>query len=143
MNLAKALKVKNKKIAEYNKTLQKVMAHNSYDVTSKKDYNAKELLQLAEVQLAAYVDLKTAIHAASQPVRSKIFLIGELKSLLGRIQSLSTTEGLVRDRYSSSDGATYAADISQLEKDAKIEALETEIEALQDALDYFNATTEI
>jgi hypothetical protein len=142
MNLAKALKVKNKKIAEYNKTLQKVMAHNSYDVTSKKDYNAKTLLQLAEVQLQQYVDFKTAIHKASEPVRHKIFMIGELKSLLNRIQSLSTTEGVYKDRYSS-EGSTFAADITQLEKDAKIEELETAIESLQDELDYFNAITEI
>lgn len=142
MNLAKALKVKNKKLAEYNKTLQKVVAYNSYDVTSKKDYNAKGLLQQAEIQLQLYVDFKTAIHKASEPVRHKIFMIGELKALLSRIHSLSTSEGLVRDRYSS-EGATYAADISQLEKDAKIEELETAIESLQDELDYFNATTEI
>ncbi len=142
MNLAKALKVKNKKIAEYNKTLQKVMAYNSYEVSSKKDYNAKELLQLAETQLSEYVALKTAIHAASQPVRDKIFLIGELKSLLGRIQGLSTNEGTVKDRYSS-ETLTYASDITLLEKDAKIEALEKQIEEIQDALDYFNATTEV
>lgn len=142
MNLAKALKVKNKKIAEYNKTLQKVMAYNSYEISSKKDYNAKELLQLAETQLSEYVALKTAIHAASQPVRDKIFLIGELKSLLGRIQGLSTNEGTVKDRYSS-ETLTYASDITLLEKDAKIEALEKQIEEIQDALDYFNATTEV
>ena len=142
MNLAKALKVKNKKLADYNKTLQKVVAYNSYDVTSKKDYNAKNLLQQAEVQVQEYVDFKTAIHKASEPVRHKIFMIGELKAYLSRIHSLSTTEGLVRDRYSS-EGATYAADINQLEKDAKIEELETAIESLQDELDYFNATTEI
>ena len=142
MNLAKALKVKNKKLAEYNKTLQKVMAYNSYEISSKKDYNAKELLQLAEKQLLQYVDLKTKIHAASQPVRDKIFLIGELKSLLGRIQGLSTNEGTVKNRYSD-DVSTYASDITLLEKDAKIDELEKQIEELQDALDYFNATTEV
>lgn len=142
MNLAKALKVKNKKIAEYNKTLQKVMAYNSYDVTSKKDYDAKALLELAETQLQQYVDFKTAIHKASEPVRHKIFMIGELKSLLSRIQSLSTTEGVYKDRYAP-EGSTFACDITQLEKDAKIEELETVIESLQDELDYFNATTEI
>ena len=142
MNLAKALKVKNKKLAEYNKTLQKVMAYNSYDVTSKKDYNAKALLDLAETQLQEYVLFKTAIHTASQPVRDKIFLIGELKSLLNRIQNLSTTEGVYKDRYAP-EGSTFACDINQLEKDAKIEALEAGIEKLQDELDYFNATTEI
>jgi hypothetical protein len=142
MNLAKALKVKNKKLAEYSKTLQKVLAYNSYDVTSKKDYNAKTLLQLAEVQLQQYVDFKTAIHKASEPVRHKIFMIGELKSYLSRINSLSTTEGVYRDRYAP-EGSTFAVDITQLEKDEKIVEIETAIESLQDELDYFNATTEI
>lgn len=142
MNLAKALKVKNKKLAEYSKTLQKVLAYNSYDVTSKKDYNAKTLLQSAEVQLQQYVDFKTAIHKASEPVRHKIFMIGELKSYLSRINSLSTTEGVYRDRYAP-EGSTFAVDITQLEKDEKIVEIETVIESLQDELDYFNATTEI
>ena len=142
MNLAKALKVKNKKLAEYSKTLQKVLAYNSYDVTSKKDYNAKTLLQSAEVQLQQYVDFKTAIHKASEPVRHKIFMIGELKSYLSRINSLSTTEGVYRDRYAP-EGSTFAVDITQLEKDEKIVEIETAIESLQDELDYFNATTEI
>jgi hypothetical protein len=66
----------------------------------------------------------------------------ELKSLLNRIQSLSTTEGVYKDRYAP-EGSTFACDITQLEKDAKIEELESAIESLQDELDYFNATTEI
>jgi hypothetical protein len=69
-------------------------------------------------------------------------MIGELKSLLSRIQGLSTTEGVYRDRYAP-EGSTFGADITQLEKDDKIIELETAIESLQDELDYFNATTEI
>ena len=62
--------------------------------------------------------------------------------MLGRIHGLSTNEGTVKSRYSD-EVTTYISDVTLLEKDAKIDALEKQIEELQDALDYFNATTEV
>jgi hypothetical protein len=145
MILAKALKLKNKKIAEYNKTIQRMTASNSYDVDSNKVYNSKEQLALAEAQLASYVALKAAIHTTSEPIREKIFLLGELKNLVSRIQYIDTTEGVIKtsNRYGSTDPLIFKADISAADKDAKITELEAQIETIQDELDYFNATTEL
>ena len=144
MNLAKALKLKNKKLSEYNKTIQKMRAYNSYDVDSKKVYNSKELMTQAEAQLNDYVALKTAIHLTSEPIRSKIFRLGELKSFLSNITHMSTTEGIVKSSsYSSTTTSTYAVDITEEEKEAKLKVIQDEIEAIQDEIDTFNALTSI
>lgn len=144
MNLAKALKLKNKKLSEYNKTIQKMRAYNSYDVDSKKVYNSKELMTQAEAQLNDYVALKTAIHSTSEPIRSKIFRLGELKSFLSNITNMSTTEGIVKSSgYRETTTITYAVDITEEEKEAKLKAIQDEIEAIQDEIDTFNALTSI
>jgi len=144
MNLAKALKLKNKKLSEYNKTVQKMRAYNSYDVDSKKVYNSKELMIQAEIQLYDYIALKTAIHLTSEPIRSKIFRLGELKSFLNNILSISTTEGVVKaNSYNSTSVSTYAVDITEEEKEAKVKLIQDEIEAIQDEIDTFNALTSI
>jgi hypothetical protein len=144
MNLAKALKLKNKKLSEYNKTVQKMRAYNSYDVDSKKVYNSKELMAQAEVQLNDYVALKSAIHSTSEPIRAKIFRLGELKSFLTNISSMSTTEGIVKSsNYSSTSTFTYAVDVTEEEKEAKVKLIQDEIEAIQDEIDTFNALTSI
>jgi len=144
MNLAKALKLKNKKLSEYNKTVQKMRAYNSYDVDSKKVYNSKELMIQAEIQLYDYIALKTAIHLTSEPIRSKIFRLGELKSFLNNILSISTTEGVVKaNGYNSTSVSTYAVDITEEEKEAKVKLIQDEIEAIQDEIDTFNALTSI
>jgi len=144
MNLAKALKLKNKKLSEYNKTVQKMRAYNSYDVDSKKVYNSKELMAQAEAQLNDYVALKSAIHSTSEPIRAKIFRLGELKSFLTNISSMSTTEGIVKSNsYNSTSTFTYAVDVTEEEKEAKVKLIQDEIEAIQDEIDAFNALTSI
>ena len=47
MKLAKALKLKNKKLKEYKSTLMKVVQNNSYDVDNKPIYNSYNLYMLA------------------------------------------------------------------------------------------------
>ena len=41
MKLSKALKLKNKKVNEYNNLITKMVSHNSYDIDTKKVYNSQ------------------------------------------------------------------------------------------------------
>ena len=93
MKLAKALKLKNKKLKEYKSTLMKVIQHNSYDVDNKPIYNSAELLEEAKILMADYLKLKSAIHFTSEPIRFNIFELGELKSLMNTIGNLDTKSG--------------------------------------------------
>jgi hypothetical protein len=151
MKLSKALKLKNKKVQEYNDTLSKMIANNSYDVECKKNYNSLELYEKAKQQMGDLVLLKTSIHTTSEPIRHKIFLLSELKSFLGNIKVIDTKEGLVKvtgySRFSTvSTGdkpSNYAADINEETKSATIKALEESIENTQEEIDTFNATTDL
>jgi len=145
MKLAKALKLKNKKVSEYNSTVEKMANSNTIEKDSKKHYNSKELSVLAESQMQNLIQLKTAIHNTSAPIREKIFRIGELKSYLGYINRLNTTEGVVKQSYRGADSTplVYVVDFSEAEKVAKAKEIQDQIEVLQEELDSFNATTNL
>ena len=143
MRLSKALKLKNKKLKEYKSTLMKVSQNNSYDVDNKPIYDSGKLYNEAVEQLKDYLELKSAIHTTSEPIRFKIFQLGEVKSLLNVLNSLDTKSGVYKEGYREVTSRTYEASISEEEKNAKVKNLENAIELLQDEIDTFNATTEL
>ena len=143
MKLAKALKLKNKKLKEYKSTLMKVIQHNSYDVDNKSIYDATNLYNEAVELLKDYLELKTAIHTSSEPIRFKIFQLGEVKSLLNAINGLDTKSGVYKEGYREVTLRTYESSITEEEKSLKVKTLENTIELLQDEIDTFNATTDL
>jgi hypothetical protein len=144
MKLSKALKLKNKKVNEYNNLVSKMVNHNSYDVDTKQTYNSTELYLEVIDKREDLIKFKTAIHLTSEPIREKIFRIGEYKNLLINLNRLSTTEGVVKSRgYGESDKSTYACSINELQKVEMMEWYQNEIENIQDEIDTFNATTEL
>ena len=145
MKVAKALKLKNKMLSEYTDLVNKMICSNSSISTAKKNYNAKELFDKSRVSQSEIVKLKTAIHEASAPIRSKIFEIGELKSFVSYFNRINTQEGLVKERgYGAGVSEDiYVVDFSELEKVEIVKSLQDQIEAIQEELDSFNATTEV
>ena len=143
MKLAKALKLKNKKLKEYKATLMKVVQNNSYDIDNRPLYDSKELLNDAQIKLADYLDLKTAIHTTSEPIRLKIFQLGELKSLLNTVNGLDTKSGVYKEGYREVTLRTYESSITEEKKGDAVKTIEDTIELLQDEIDTFNATTEL
>ena len=143
MKLAKALKLKNKKLKEYKSTLMKVVQNNSYDVDNKPIYNSTNLYNESVELLKDYLELKTAIHTSSEPIRFKIFQLGEVKSLLNVINGLDTKSGVYKEGYREITLSTYESSITEEEKNTKVKNLENTIELLQDEIDTFNATTEL
>ena len=97
----------------------------------------------AQIKLADYLDLKTAIHTTSEPIRFKIFQLGELKSLLNTLNGLDTKSGVHKEGYREVTLRTYEASITEEEKNAKVKNIENSIETIQDEIDTFNATTEL
>jgi hypothetical protein len=144
MKLSKALKLKNKKVSEYNNTVTKMVSYNSYDVDTKRVYNSKELLDEAIRQQNDLIKFKTALHLSTEPIREKIFRLAELKNFLMNLNRLSTTEGIVKSRgYGSEEPATYACYITEEEKVTLTIKVQDEIEEIQDEIDTFNATTDL
>ena len=141
MNIAKALKEKNKLVKEYNSLITSMIHNNSRMIGTKSHYNSYDLLEKAIKLQDEIVSLKTRIHKASEPVREDIFKLSELKNLLSHFSSLDTTEGLKIISYSSDAPREYTADINEIKKIEFIKQCEKEIEVVQDKLDSFNATT--
>ena len=144
MKLSKALKLKNKKVNEYNNLITKMVSHNSYDIDTKKVYNSQSLYMSAIDAREDLIKFKTAIHLTSEPIREKIFRMGEYKNLLMNLNRLNTTEGVVKSRgYGESDKSTYACSINEEKKVEMMEWYQNAIETIQDEIDVFNATTEL
>ena len=145
VSLAKALKLKNKAVEDYNTATSEVMINNSKDVDETKILDAKERYEDVKTLMASLIDLKTKIHEASAPIRSKIFELGELKNLLSRVKSLNTRSGVVKENQYGSGlvTRTFEAAISEGDKKAEIVRIEALIVSIQDAIDDFNTNTTI
>ena len=142
MNISKALKEKARLLKKYNETLELAVSNNSKDVKVVNYYSSKDLIAEATMQLGELVDLKVKIHEASAPMRQQIFLLGELKNLCAKLKRMSTHEGEV-ENYGSSTPRVMAVSLNEENKNILIKGIETQIDAIQDNLDQFNATTEI
>jgi DNA repair ATPase RecN len=142
MTIAQALKEKNKKIAGIQKIWEKINRYNSIQEGAERPYSTKDLYLQAEKELTGLVELKTRIHSASEPVRSLIFELSELKAFVQRVRSVSTTNGTWRERYENIS-VLMNAELDILWQDAKVEEIENKIELIQEKLDKFNHTTEI
>ena len=145
MKLAKALKLKNKLAGEVAQLKELLTQQNSRSTKQKFDYNNQEVLTNLRVKVDELVATKAAIGAANAEVYPKIFRLAELKGLVTTLKSLSTKEGVYAESlgYSQSVEVEYIAQIKKAEADKLVEALEKEIQELQDALDEFNFTRSV
>ena len=143
MTISQALKEKNKKVAKLNKLWDRFHQSNSRVEGTEVSYHATDLWQDINSETHALVELKTKIHIASEPVRSDIFAMSELKSTAHKLRGLNTQKGIITNRYDNNSQMLMVCDFDTLWKDANIEALEVKIEELQDKLDSFNHTTHI
>lgn len=142
MKISKALKLKNILAEEVNTLLREILVHNSYDVDSKKNYNAKDLYNEYKKKTEELIKLKTEIDHSSQPIRHLIYGLGELKSFLNTFTNLDTREGIIK-AYMRTEPATFACDIDELEKQEIILQVKTQIQDIQDKIDEFNGTTDL
>ena len=142
MNLTKALKHKKKLVKQ---------AEDMYVRFSK--YNSIEKGNVGYDPAVAYeswinltnelIELKTKMHNANALIASKIFRLGELKSMASKLRIVDTKEGLHRDRYSASEPIEYVAYMNLFARDSRIKELEEEIEQLQEEIEVYNAMVKI
>lgn len=139
LTVAKALKEKNKKLNQINKLWARLGENNSILEGNTREFNPEELLNQIKQETEGFIQLKTKIHNVCAPVREKIFRLSELKCLTRRLKSIDTKNGAVQTRYENSS-ARYVAHFSIGKIDQLVEALENEIDQIQEELDRFNHT---
>jgi hypothetical protein len=152
MNLAKAMKVKNRLVQKISSLREDIQRYNSYPTDLEQKIDVKSLMIEQSETVKSLIKLKLLIFQASAPMRETILKISEAKSNVSFLRSIDTFEG--KGKTSSYNGLhfggsydkpeiefTAAYDIVWVKDQIKNE--EEEIDRLQDELDAFNHKTEI
>ena len=146
ITLARALKLKNRLAGQLTKIGGRAVSHNSYVEGTNNPYDSvKVFAEYGKIQ-EQLVELKSKIQAANAPIHKSIAMMGELRSEIVLLNSMSVTKGVVTEpRYGEGQDATrvYVAAIDKLARDNNVAELEQEIDVLQDDIDTHNATTSI
>lgn len=147
MNIAKALKQKNKIIKEIRSLRETITRYNSvYSLTGRpENINIEEIMKQYFSKKEELISLKLKIFEATRSVREHIIRLSELKDTLEFLQGIPTEEGKVHI-------SNYGSSSEFIEKDCvfnnewvrtRITLTEDEIEKIQDELDAFNHSGEI
>ncbi|MCE9560767.1 MAG: hypothetical protein K8U57_01805 [Planctomycetes bacterium] len=142
INLAKALKLKNRLAGRITKLTQTAQLYNSTQEGAEQIDVRAAYTERADL-VRRLTDLKHAITQANAPIQKDIFALAEMKAEVTLLAGLNTKHGTVIEGYPTSGAVSYIAQFRKGEVDAMTTALETRIDALQDKLDTFNATTTI
>lgn len=137
LTVAKALKEKNKKLNQINKLWVRLEENNSILEGNTREFNPEEILNQIKQETEVFIQLKTKIHNACAPIREKIFRLSELKCITRRLKGIDTKNGYVPTRFEN-NSTRYLAYLSAGTIDQIVEAMESEIDQIQEDLDQFN-----
>lgn len=143
MTIKQALKQKNKLIKTIGENTKLMQEYNSVELGNERPYSSVELLDKISQDTKELARLKSRIHIANTPILNEIFLMSELKSMVQALKKMDCTEGKSSSRYRLESEVIKTSEISLVKRNETIKELEGRIEAIQDRLDVFNATTEI
>lgn len=143
-NIKNCLKMKNRIIGRMQTEFSKASRYNSISEKNRRPYSVFESLKNYEHLAMELVELKTKLHEANVKggMLKKIFLLGELKNQADKLQSLDCSEGLVTNRYESTE-TVKTAEMTVEVRDALVMGLQDRILALEEELDQFNHETVI
>lgn len=145
MNLAKAMKVKNRKIKKISELQRDIQNNNSVIEAEgvKRKFDIDKLLVDLDNEVKELVNLKLSIFIASTPMRENILLLAETKSKIAFLNGIDTHEGRRYDTYTSNSDVLYKVAVDILWVREEVNKLEEFIDKLQEELDTFNHATHI
>jgi hypothetical protein len=98
MKLAAALKEKNRLIGYINSQKEILARENSRYVKSTSKVNQEEIWKNINSGIASLVKIKTSIFLANSGIYKSVVEIGEKKSLISWLKSLTTTDCIMEQR---------------------------------------------
>lgn len=152
MNIAQALKEKNRIAGKISKLQDQIKESNQYEEGKEKDFNSAELLIQLEEQWAFLINLKTKIAKANVGIAEKLIGLTEAKAELSfwdRMTSYSgksvetATRQVWKDARREEQEYNNISSITSLEVANHHARVQKLIEDLQDEIDNYNATTQI
>lgn len=146
MNIAKALKVKNRLVGELNRKKEIFSRENSKRNDDASQINPELAYNEVLATFDKLVELKGAINKATAGVSGKLAELAEYKQYLNFIQGVPCKEGTFKEFLGYGSEAvdyTYTAFLNQAAIDEKVEHYQTKINTLQDEIDEYNAKTQV
>jgi hypothetical protein len=145
MNIAKALKTKNRIAGELARTKAIFARENSYRASEPPKSSPSLLLEKIKTLQNELIETKTKIALASAPISEKLAKMGELKAFMAWLTELPIREGIQRERYplDKTEPEVWEAFVGHAERDQDVSNLQKQINDLQDEIDDFNAKTQV
>jgi hypothetical protein len=146
LTLAKALSVKNRLAGRLAQARSNIETYNSVLAGQRDDYGKATVDVRAEYDRYrkfqdGLIVVKAAIQRANLPIYEDILQLGELKSVIQMLSGLDTKNG-TEPGYNGVE-FRFSAIILKPEALSIIRELEAQIDAIQDKLNEFNASTRI
>jgi len=140
MPLSKALRHKKRLVEKIRACTNLIENNNTLIVGNDGDCDVTgELAQRRELSVKL-VGVKIAIENGSRPIRWQILRLSEIKDEITMLRGLKCVRGKSQVHFSTSV-EEYDCVISDADRRAMINNLETEIDDLQEQVDSFNART--
>jgi hypothetical protein len=146
LTLSKALSVKNRLAGRLAQARVNVEAYNSV-LSGQRDGDGKASLDV-RTEYARYrklqdglIVVKAAIQRANEPIYEDVLQLGELKSVIQMMNGLNTKHG-AEPAFNGLE-YKYVAEIKKPEVLDTVRKLEAEIDAIQDKINQFNASTRL
>lgn len=146
MNIAKALKVKNRLVGELNNLQQIFNRENSRRNDNPSTVDVEEVYRKITNTFSKLVALKGAINEASAPISVKLVTLAETKQYINFIKGIPCREGEELTLVGSNReklSYQWKAFFNKENLDKQQENLQLQINKLQDDIDTFNAVTQI
>lgn len=145
MNIAKALKVKNRLAGEVSRLQDIFRRENSRRNDNISTIDRPKAYEAVLEAFEKLVKLKGAINEATAKIAPKLAELSEYKLFLSYISSVPTREGPEIEQCYGSTPIQYEWNsyLNRAEIDKKVEHYQNKINELQDEIDEYNAKTKI
>ena len=144
VSIARALKEKNRVAGRLAKAREIIQQENSKDKSLPRRVDVEASYAEAKMLEARLVAIKSAIAQANNPIVAKIIELDELKSEIAFLNGLNVKEGRFEEvSYGNKIVRDIEAVVGQARVLAEVAELQKRADALQDALDEFNASTKV
>ncbi len=137
VSLARALKEKSRLIGRVRVLTDVINHQNSLIEGSTRSVDLKDAYRQVKELSEQLIAIKAAIGRGNQPIIGKIVELGEIKSLIGFLNRLDTSETFCDDysRHVKKEAVLRKSDVL-----LEVDAFQQRANALQDELDDFNAS---
>jgi len=135
MNLRKAIQRKKRIAGVLAESYSKMRRSNIMPEGRPPLISSRELLERIKEKSEEIIQLKVQIQKANLPILEDIYRLAELKSLVHEMRNINV---LHERRYDNSQTVVYTVCIDEIEQEEIIDALEKQIEEIQDRIEAFN-----